>query len=174
MPGTVYSVQPIPPDPAHTVYVDAGSIRIGVEHRLLDDAELSANYEGKDMEEIETAVAGQNIEDNGVSIHVVGADDDHEYLRFDMFEREPHYHYIEKSGERQTILDFDRVAHGEMLPWALNQLRTRLPQMLRRAGGEDLIGKLDPGKVEASLAEVERLAVEAEAELAAVKRGERS
>ena len=46
MPGTVYSVQPIPPDPAHTVYVEAGIIRFGVEHRLLDDAGLAANYEG--------------------------------------------------------------------------------------------------------------------------------
>jgi len=171
MPGTVYSVQPIPPDPDHTVYVDAGSIRFGVEHRLLDDAGLAANYEGADKKEIEAAVAGQDIEDNGVSLHVVGTEDGHEYLRFDMFEREPHYHYIEKSGERQTIHEFDRVAHGEMLPWALKQFRTRLPEMLRNAGGGDLVGKLDPAKIETSLVEVERLAIEAEAVLAEAKRG---
>ena len=93
-------------------------------------------------------MAGQDIEDNGVSLHVVGTEDDHEYLRFDMFEREPHYHYIEKSGERQTIHEFDRVAHGEMLPWVLNQFRTRLPEMLRHAGGGDLVGKLEPAKIE--------------------------
>jgi hypothetical protein len=166
MPGTVYSVQPIPPDPQHTVYVDAGGIRIGVEHRLLDQAELAANYEGVAMEEIREAVAGQDIDDNGVSLHVVGAEDGHEYLRFDMFEHEPHYHYIEQSGERQTILDFDRVAHGEMLPWVLNQLRTRLPEMLCHAGGGDWVGKLDFEQIETSLVEVERLAAEAEAELA--------
>jgi hypothetical protein len=171
MPGTVYSVQPIPPDPAHTVYVEAGSLRIGVEHRLLDNANLAANYEGGDMDEIQAAVAGQDIEDNGVSLHIVGSEDGHEYLRFDMFEHEPHYHYIEKSGERQTIMEFDRIAHGEMLPWALGQLRTRLPEMLRHAGGGDLVGKLDSDKIESSLIEVERLALEAEAVLAGAKRG---
>ena len=166
MPGTVYSVQPIPPDPEHTVYVEAGNIHIGIEHRLLDNADLAAHYDGADKEEIDASVAGQDIEDNGVSLHIVGADDNHEYLRFDMFEHEPHYHYIEKSGDRQTIHEFDRVAHGEMLPWALNQLRTRLPEMLRNAGGGDLVGKIDPTEVEASLVEVERLAREAEAVLA--------
>jgi hypothetical protein len=165
MPGTVYNVPPIPPDDAHTVYVDAGSVRIGVEHRLLDAAELEANYEGEAMEEIQAAVAGKTVEDNGVSLHIVGADDDHEYLRFDMFEHEPHYHYIDKSGASQTIMEFDRVAMGEMLPWALEQLRRRLPQMLRHAGGADLAGKLDPSRVERSLAEVERLALEAQAQL---------
>jgi hypothetical protein len=169
MPGTVYSVQPIPPDPDHTVYVDTGGLRIGVEYRVLDDAELAANYAGEAMTEIEAAVAGRTIEDNGVSLHVVGAEDGHEYLRFDMFEREPHYHYIEKSGERQTILDYDRVAHGEMLPWALAQLRTRLREMLRFAGGADLADVLDSAQVAASLPEVERLAVEAQAALAAGK-----
>jgi len=167
MPGTVYNVQPIPPDPEHTVYVDAGSLRIGVEHRVLDDAELAANYAGEAMAEIEAAVAGRTIEDNGVSLHVVGTEDGHEYLRFDMFEHEPHYHYIEKNGERQTILDFDRVAHGEMLPWALAQLRTRLPEMLRFVGGGDLVDELDSESFEASLLEVERLAIEAQAVLAA-------
>lgn len=167
MTGTVYKVPPIPPDPNHTVYVDAGSLRIGVEHRLLDDAELAANYQGEAMDEIQAAVAGQDIEDNGVSLHVVGADDGHEYLRFDMFEREPHYHYIDRSGEEQTIVDFDRVALGEMLPWALQQLRTRLPEMLRHAGGERLIGSLDSRAMERCLVEVEELAIAAQAELEA-------
>jgi hypothetical protein len=169
MPGTTYSVQPIPPDPSHTLYVDAGTILIGVEHRLLDEAELAANYEGEAMQEIEAAVAGQDIQDNGVSLHIVGRDDDHEYLRFDMFEHEPHYHYILKSGDKQTIHEFDRIAHGEMLPWVLNQLRTRLTEMLLHAGGGDLLGKLDSAKFEASLVEVERLSLEAEAVLAAAK-----
>ena len=32
--------------------------------------------------------------DEGVTIHVFDADDGHEYLRFDVFDDEPHYHYI--------------------------------------------------------------------------------
>ena len=105
MTGTVYTVPPIPPDAEHTTYVDAGAISIGVEYRLLDDAELAANYEGEKMDEIRDALDGNAAEDNGVSLHVVGTRDGHEYLRFDLFEREPHYHYIVRSGEQQTIVD---------------------------------------------------------------------
>jgi hypothetical protein len=170
MTGTVYTIPPIPPDPDHTTYVDAGAIRIGVEYRLLDDAELAQNYQGEAMDEIQAATGGKAIEDNGVSLHVVGCEDDHEYLRFDLFEQEPHYHYIDLSGEKQTIVDYDRVAMGPMLPWALEQIRSRLPEMLLFAGGEALLSALDAGRIDASLAEVEKLAREAEAVLAAGRR----
>jgi hypothetical protein len=59
MPGTVYSVPPIPADPEHTTWVDAGVLRIGVEYRLLDDADLAANYRGEAMEEIQAAIDGR-------------------------------------------------------------------------------------------------------------------
>ncbi len=165
MTGTVYTVPPIPPDAEHTTWVDAGAISIGVEYRLLDDAELAANYEGEDMKEIQQATGGNPVEDNGVSLHVAGSDDGHEYLRFDLFDREPHYHYIQKSRDEQTIVDYDRVALGPMLPWALDQIRTRLVAMLSFADGEALVPKLDPQRIEASLVEVEKLAHEAEAAL---------
>jgi hypothetical protein len=168
MTGTVYSVPPIPPDAEHTTYVDAGAISIGVEYRLLDDAGLAANYQGEQMDEIREAVGdGVVIDDNGVSLHVLGTQDGHEYLRFDLFDGEPHYHYIEPSGERQTIVDFDRVALGPMLPWALDQIRHRLAPMLEHAGGHALVPQLDAKRIEASLQEVEKLAHEAEAALAA-------
>ena len=171
MTGTVYTVPPIPPDPAHTTYVDCGGLRIGVEARLLDDAELEANYEGAAMDEIQAHLEDDEVvEDNGVSLHVVGADG-HEYLRFDCFEREPHYHYIEPSGERQTIVEFDRVAHGEMLPWTFAQLRERLAPMLARAGGEAQLAALDRARFLTALAEVEKLATNAAAALAAGRRG---
>ena len=105
MTGTVYSVPPIPPDAEHTTYVDAGALRFGVEYRLLDEAELAQNYAGEAMDEIQTALQGNTVQDNGVSIHVVAVSDGHEYLRFDCFRDGPHYHYIEPSGEKQTIVD---------------------------------------------------------------------
>lgn len=166
MTGTVYTVPPIPPDAEHTTYVDAGAISIGVEYRLLDESELAANYEGEQMDEIQQALDGAAVEDNGVSLHVVGTEDGHEYLRFDLFEQGPHYHYIEPSGERQTIVDFDRVALGPMLPWALEQIRGRLVPMLERAGGHALVAKLEADRIEACLATVEKLARDAEAALA--------
>ena len=167
MTGTVYTVPPIPPDEEHTTWVEAGAIRIGVEYRLLDDAELAANYEGEQMDEIQDALDGAAVQDNGVSLHVAGADDGHEYLRFDLFDQEPHYHYIDRSGEEQTIVDYDRVALGPMLPWALGRIRTRLVPMLERAGGAALVPELDTGRIESALVEVEKLAREAEAALAA-------
>ncbi len=172
MTGTTYSVPPIPPDDAHTTYVDAGALRIGVEYRLLDTAELAANYEGDQMTEIQDALDGAVVEDNGASIHVLGREDGHEYLRFDLFEQGPHYHYIDLGGQEQTIIDFDRVALGEMLPWALAQLRNRVVPMLKRAGGEKLAREVEAlaGPLHDSLAEVERLVKVAQAELAKNKR----
>ena len=158
MAGTVYEVAPIPPDAEHTTYVDAGALRFGIEYRVLTDAELARNYEGEDMEEIQAATGGQAVEDNGLSLHVVGAVDGHEYLRFDMFEEGPHYHYIEPSGEKQTIVEFDEVAMGEMLPWVLDLLRTRLVPMLEYAGGAALAESLDADGIERGLVEVEGLA----------------
>ncbi len=167
MPGTVYTIPPIPPDPEHTTYVDAGSLRFGVEWRLLDDAGLAANYEGEAMEEIQANLKTETVDDNGVSIHVLAASDDHEYLRFDCFRDGPHYHYIEPSGERQTIVDFDPAALGDMLPWTLNQLRERLAPMLEYSGGGALVPGLDRGAIDVALEEVAKLAREAEAALAA-------
>jgi len=165
MTGTVYTVPPIPPDPKDTTWVPAGALTLGVEWRQLDDAELAANYRGDAMAEIQTALGGGTVEDHGVSIHVSGAQDGHEYLRFDLFEQDPHYHYIEPSGERQTIVQYDRDAMGEMLPWALDQLRHRLAQMLERAGGGALCAKLDGASLELGIAQVEKLARAAQASL---------
>lgn len=162
MPGTVYTVAPIPPDPAHTTWVEGGGLRIGVEYRHLDDAELEANYEGDAMVEIQANVVGA-VDDRGLSLHVASAADGHEYLRFDCFESGPHYHYIEPSGERQTIVDYDPAAMGEMLAWALAQLRTRLEPMLRQAGGASVAESLDAKGVAALVDRVETLAREATA-----------
>lgn len=167
MTGTVYSVPPIPPDAEHTTWVEAGAISIGVEYRLLDDAELAAHYQGEQMTEIQRATGGNAVQDNGVSLHVADSSDGHEYLRFDLFQQEPHYHYIELSGDKQTIVDYDAVALGPMLPWALAQIRTRLAEMLSFAGGEALVPKLDAARIDASLVEVEKLAHQAEDALAA-------
>ncbi|MDG2333887.1 MAG: hypothetical protein P8Q97_06645 [Myxococcota bacterium] len=171
MTGTTYKVPPIPLDEAHTTYVDAGPLRIGVEYRLLDDAELAANYEGDEMVEIQDALNGADVQDNGASIHILGREDGHEYLRFDLFEQGPHYHYIDLGGEEQTIVDYDRVALGEMLPWALVQLRDRIVPMLEHAGGEKLASAVEAhaAQLHASLPEVERLVKAAQAELANAK-----
>ena len=170
MTGTVYTVAPIPPDPEHTVYLEAGAVSLGVEYRLLDDAELAANYQGADMREIQDALQGDQVEDNGVSIHVLGASDEHEYLRFDCFEKGPHYHYIEPSGEKQTIVDFDAVAMGDMLEWTMVQLRTRLRPMLEHAGGVAVAARVDQSIIDAALVRLEAIARDAQSQLDAQKK----
>lgn len=170
MAGTVYHVPPIPADPKHTTYINTGVLTFGVEFRLLDDAELQAAYEGAALEEIEAAVAGNNIDDNGVSIHVFAGADQHEYLRFDCFRNAPHYHYIERQTAKQTIVEFDPVAHGDMLDWALSQIAKGLQAMLRHAGANDVAAQInatEQQQINTSLPELERLAREAARALAA-------
>jgi hypothetical protein len=55
-------------DPAQTVYIPAGRLRFGIEYRRLQN-------------------------DQGICIHVFRGPDDQqdEVLRFDCFERQPHY-----------------------------------------------------------------------------------
>lgn len=136
MVGTTYNVQPMPPDPASTDYFDAPPLRIGVEYRKVDPEALAATYGGDetDMAEINDNSPEGGFTDEGVSIHVLGLAEEHEYLRFDVFVDEPHYHYVDKTAGTNTIVEFDEVAHGPMQPWALAQLRGALPAMLRHAG----------------------------------------
>ena len=169
--GHVYNVQPMAPDPERTTMVDAGAIRIGVEYRDLDPDALFAYYETDEagLAEIKES-APFGIEDKGVSVHVFGAADGHEYLRFDLFDDGPHYHYVHRSGDRNNIVAFDEVAHGPILQWAMHQLRTRLAEMLSHAGGADLAAALDESEVAAAVDRVEALAVETQARVRASDR----
>ena len=163
MAETVYTIAPIPPDPAHTTYVEAGAVSFGIEYRLLDDAELAANYQGADMEKIREALRDkqvEQVEDNGISIHVVAAADGHEYLRFDAFDDDPHYHYVRPSGDHNHWISFDPVSGGDMLAFALRSLRERLGPMLREAQGEEVAALLQPDQQKPVIDEVERLAYE--------------
>jgi hypothetical protein len=121
----------------------AGPVTFGVEGRVL------GTLEGK-------------VGEIGASIHVFNADRSQEWLRFDCFERGPHYHYILAEEGHNIVWGYDPAANGPMLPWAINAIRTRLPAMLRKAGAESLavevekLGGVDP----AALAQVEAAMVE--------------
>ncbi len=132
--GQTYNVQPVPPDPEHTVYVDMAPLRIGVEYRVVDPEALAAAYEGDDLAEIEEHSPEGGFTDEGLSIHIDSIADDHEYLRFDAFDDDPHYHYVDKAAGTNTLVGFDVAAHGPVVPWVLDQLRHRLAPMLTRAG----------------------------------------
>jgi len=152
--GTRYDVMPIPPVPAHTRTVQAGALSIGVEFRQVDAAIIEGAYG-----EIDVRQAGDDtpqppiLDDRGVSLHVCDGATGVEYLRFDAFGDDPHYHYI-RPGEYQLVVPFDRAASGEMLPWVLTTLSTRLREMLEFAGAGQLATAVTPGDVEAALPSV--------------------
>ena len=49
-------------------------------------------------------------------------------------------------------------ALGEMLPWVIERLRTRLPEMLTAAGGAHLVDQLDPAALRPVIDEVATMA----------------
>ena len=105
----------------------------------------------------------ENLADSGVSLHIYGGSGEQgrEYLRFDCFVEEPHYHYVGWSRKSNEVLQIDPVADGDALAWALERLRTRLPQMLVRAGAADIAALVDPLLIEAILPRVAEAAYRA-------------
>ena len=157
---TRYDQMPIPPVEAQTEYFDAGVVRFGVEYRLLNEAIAAASA-------IEVAGGSDrgavNLDDRGVSIHVFAqiGSEHQEVLRFDCFQEDPHYHYVSWAARSNEMLHLDPIADGDPLAWALERLRTRLPQMLERAGAVEAAARLDPRRVDALLPRVAEAAFRA-------------
>ncbi|MBI3326705.1 MAG: hypothetical protein HYZ81_08390 [Nitrospinae bacterium] len=116
-------------DPAKTIYIPAGALTFGMEYRHLQN-------------------------DQGICIHVFRTADGQqdEVLRFDCFERTPHYHYAWSANDQYVPLD--STADGDPLQWTLERLRTRLPAMLIRAGAPDLARTLDQRDIDAALPKI--------------------
>lgn len=160
---TRYSVMPIPPVEANTEYFEAGAVRIGVEYRLLTDA-IAAAAQAQGLADATGDERGQTreLDDRGVSLHVfAGSGAGLEHLRFDCFQEDPHYHYISWKEKTNEMLHLDPVADGDALTWALERIRTRLPQMLARAGAPDLAARVDPRVLEEVLPRVAEAAFRA-------------
>ena len=73
-----------------------------------------------------------------MTIHVLGAADRLEHLRFDCFEHEPHYHYIRNAEQANVVVRIDTFAEGDPTAWSLRCLRERLPEMLAHADATEL------------------------------------
>ena len=149
--GNRYDVMPIPMIVEHCHPVDAGAVKLIVESRALTNAILDDTYAGLDMPHAEVA-----FDDHGASLHVVGADDGLEHIRFDCFEHEPHYHYIEHNTGGNVVVRIDEVAVGDPVEFTLRCVGERLPEMLENAGQPDLAAKarIDMPKVHEALAVV--------------------
>lgn len=157
MPGTVYDGGPWPLEPDDTRWVPAGPVTFGVEYRDVvgPGVDNYADYQAGTLD----AADATAFSDEGISVHVFGTEDEHEYLRFDMFEDTPHYHYIRPSGDHNHYVEYDPVADGDMLSWALDI--DRLRAMLTEADGLALARQLDDPAVLQGIAEVKELANDA-------------
>jgi hypothetical protein len=143
----------IPPVAEHTRYVAAGAIAIGVERRVITEDIVMANLNAHGMAAPPAGAETNIADDGGVSLHVCDGVTHVEYLRFDMFDGSPHYHYI-APGEYQINIPYDVSANGDMVPWALRCIRERLPQMLTYCGAVELAAHVDRDEIEAALPSV--------------------
>lgn len=157
---TKYDIMPIPPVEAHCQRFAVGPISIWVEYRLLNDAIAAAHTVGEGL-------AGDvaTVEDRGVSLHIFGEPEpgkpEIEFLRFDCFDEDPHYHYVSYANQTNEMVHLDPHAHGDPLAWALECLRTRLPQLLERAGASTLAARVDSRRLEEALPKVTEAAYRA-------------
>ena len=107
--GMEFPVMPMEPVAAHCLSVPAGPVTLVVEARdLAIDRRYSEYGDDGPIEPDET------FDDFGASLHVNGAADGVERLRFDCFDKEPHYHYIRPGGERQHHLPARRHRRGRL------------------------------------------------------------
>jgi hypothetical protein len=101
----------------------------------------------------------------GASIHVFTADRAKELLRFDLFGREQHYHYILDDLQHNIVWGYDADTNGPMLEWVIASLRQRLSPMLRRAGDDKLADTVEREGWDTSvLAAIEQAARDADRE----------
>jgi hypothetical protein len=152
--GNRYELMPIPMVPEHCITVAAGAVNLLVESRQLTDQILADTY--PDGEAPDAAV---HFDDFGASLHVCGADDGIEYLRFDCFENEPHYHYIYPEPGANTIVRIDELALGDPIDFTLACVLNRLPEMLANTGAVALVDTVrgQGEQLSAAVAEVRSL-----------------
>jgi hypothetical protein len=102
--------------------------------------------------------------DRGPAVRVFGDVDGRsvQLLRFDCFEKDPHYHYDPDGKDFHLHLNPETVP--DAVAWTLGELRLNLPVMIRAAGYPGVAEKLDR---RAAAAAVDRVAASIAASKAA-------
>ena len=138
--GRAYAVMPIPMVPEACTDVPAGPITFVIEGRRLTDEVIVDNAVARGgLDAIEKP---DGVDDGGMTVHVLGTDDRLEHLRFDCFQHEPHYHYIDNAEQANVVVRIDTFAEGDPTAWSLRCLRERLPEMLAHAGVPELADRV--------------------------------
>ncbi len=93
--------------------------------------------------------------EQGPSVHVFGKVDgaDEEILRFDCFDKTPHYHYG-FSYIDQPMVRIDTAAVGDPLAWACGRIEHDMPALLRKARAGHLASGCNADELSAVAAEL--------------------
>ena len=141
-----YRTLPVPAFAEHTAMIAVGAVTIGVEYRHLDE-DVILQFYGPDarvkFDNVAPTGFGAVVEEDGLALHVFGTDNGLEYLRFDCFDDAPHYHYLDPATSTNVVVDFDAVACGPPVEWALRAIEERVDAMLRHAGAGALADRVD-------------------------------
>ena len=150
--GNRFDQLPIPMVTEHCIPVDAGPVQLVVESRRLTNEIVNETFGG-------TTVAEIPFDDFGATLHVCGTADGLEHLRFDCFEHEPHYHYIDQAAITNTVVRIDELAVGDPIAFSLACVEHHLPDMLRNCGVAFLADEVAdrPDVVRAAVVEVREL-----------------
>ena len=91
--------------------------------------------------------------ERGWAIHVYGTRQGRceEILRFDCFDVNPHFHLGWSYLDRMFVPIPDT---DDPLAWALNEMRTHLPELLRESDAAELAETLDKGTVAGALDQI--------------------
>lgn len=122
--GTLHKFLPLPVMEQHAQWFEAGPVTLALEMRVLDDGQ------GRPGE-------------RSISIHVFNAERTREIVRFDCFDRFPHYHYILNEPQHNIVWGYDSDANGPMVDWSFDAIRNRLAAFLRRAGEDELANRAE-------------------------------
>jgi len=154
--GNRFNQLPIPMVEEHCIPVDAGAVQFVVESRVLTNEIIAGTFDG-------AVDASIPFDDFGATLHVCGTVDGLEHLRFDCFENEPHYHYIQQASGANIVVRIDELAVGDPIDFSLACVEHHLPDMLRNCGVDDLADQVaaQPGSVRAAVAEVRGLMAKA-------------
>lgn len=117
---------------ADGMVIEAGGVRIEVEYR-------------------------KQASDAGLSFQVYGpdGDEDSEILRFDCFERRPHYHLIKDSGMGK-IERLSKEIAPDPVRWTLERLKRDLAPLLWKAGHRKLSTQIRQRAVARALSKAEK------------------
>src|SRR3954453_20614122 len=145
--GIRYDQLPIPMVTEHCVPVDAGAVQLVVESRKLTNEIIESTL---------NIVEPIPFDDFGATLHVCGTADGLEHLRFDCFEDEPHYHYIDHAHGANTVVRIDELAVGDPVEFSLRCVEEHLGSMLRHCGVDALADEVarEPEKVAAAIVQV--------------------